>query len=559
MAIINKAALKAQFKTGGVAGVQSMFNLIDSVIIKRDDLFFGKWQPGVSYSQGDIVIHGKAFYYCITGEGTNPCGDDQQKADNGPSAETSFCSQEEPSSDKVNWQLMFEVPDEDWVIIRGTDGNPDVLYTKIFGNIGIGTTSPEARVHIHDEKKATDFLFNTENSSIPGFMIRRTGEGALTESVENRKAVFTTDTEGFLFQRSTVTAQDSTETDIPAQPQAMPTPVFVNIAENKTAVSIGHVLPEAGLDVQGLQGARVLLAPLAHNIPEIVCLNKSEGRSQQFLSAGVNANAALLTTNAPEGYYLRSTGQDSNSYLAESGDLQADTIVSIKNDKKVGIGTETPQGELDIQSVGGSLVLNLSSIDNPVLRIINIRPNKTDTNYLALGANNDQAVFMTDSNDGFAFKKGPNDPTDITSGENLMVIKADKKLGVGISPEEYELDIYGSARMFSLYLNTDAYKIKDQKALRNVLSDLMNLKPISFKWRENVTPLVNSSMTQEQIGFLPANVQDYFPELVKKDGDGKTIAYANMVGVLTKAIQEQQSRIDNLEARIKTLEAASRK
>ena len=56
-------------------------------------------------------------------------------------------------------------------------------------------------------------------------------------------------------------------------------------------------------------------------------------------------------------------------------------------------------------------------------------------------------------------------------------------------------------------------------------------------------------------GVIAQEVEEVLPEVVSEGEDGmKSVAYGNMVGLLVEAIKDQQKQIDELTARINTLE-----
>ncbi|HEY0609141.1 MAG TPA: hypothetical protein VGD35_05780, partial [Chitinophaga sp.] len=138
MAITSRAALKAQFKTGSVPSAQDYFNLIDSILVKKDDAFFGKWQPGISYNEQDVVIYKNALY-SLKSEGGKSCGcEGDEKPEETPAKTGAYCSLLPPDQDTTNWQLLeLQIEDDDWAIIRAAaeSGQLDVMYAKVFGKI----------------------------------------------------------------------------------------------------------------------------------------------------------------------------------------------------------------------------------------------------------------------------------------------------------------------------------------------------------------------------------------------------------------------------------------
>jgi len=82
------------------------------------------------------------------------------------------------------------------------------------------------------------------------------------------------------------------------------------------------------------------------------------------------------------------------------------------------------------------------------------------------------------------------------------------------------------------------------------LDKVLKLNPISFNW-------INKKKLgdQKEIGFIAQEVQSEIPELIGENSDGTlSLDYPKIVSVLTKAIQEQQTIIEDLKARIETLE-----
>ena len=59
-----------------------------------------------------------------------------------------------------------------------------------------------------------------------------------------------------------------------------------------------------------------------------------------------------------------------------------------------------------------------------------------------------------------------------------------------------------------------------------------------------------------EIGFIAQEVEELIPEVVIGEEGTKGIGYGQLTAVLTKAIQEQQTIIDDLKSRIETLENA---
>ena len=101
----------------------------------------------------------------------------------------------------------------------------------------------------------------------------------------------------------------------------------------------------------------------------------------------------------------------------------------------------------------------------------------------------------------------------------------------------------------TLFTSASDYRLKENvETLPNGLDRLKQLKPVKFKWKEH-------DYTSE--GFIAHEVQEIYPEAVVGEKDDKVMQsmdYGKITPLLVKAIQDHQTIIDDLKARIETLE-----
>ena len=99
------------------------------------------------------------------------------------------------------------------------------------------------------------------------------------------------------------------------------------------------------------------------------------------------------------------------------------------------------------------------------------------------------------------------------------------------------------------FTSASDYRLKENiETLPNGLDRLNQLKPVKFKWKEH-------DYTSE--GFIAHEVQEIYPDAVvgaKDDAVMQSMDYGKITPLLVKAIQGQQTIIDDLKARIETLE-----
>jgi len=73
----------------------------------------------------------------------------------------------------------------------------------------------------------------------------------------------------------------------------------------------------------------------------------------------------------------------------------------------------------------------------------------------------------------------------------------------------------------------------DIKTIDNALNKVMNMRGVSY-----------TKQAEKGIGVIAQEIEKILPEVVS-DGEYKSVAYGNMVGVLIEAIKELKSELDN--------------
>jgi hypothetical protein len=104
----------------------------------------------------------------------------------------------------------------------------------------------------------------------------------------------------------------------------------------------------------------------------------------------------------------------------------------------------------------------------------------------------------------------------------------------------------GTTRTTTL-VETSARKHKDQiLPLGNQLSKVNKLSPVEFVWKTNGI---------KDIGLIAEEVEQIYPELVSREDNGEIhgVHYSKITTVLIKALQEQQTQIEELKLEIQKL------
>lgn len=234
--------------------------------------------------------------------------------------------------------------------------------------------------------------------------------------------------------------------------------------------------------------------------------NTATGYNALYSSTIANSN----TANGFDALFANTTG---NSNTADGyGALQSNTTGS----------NNTANGNIALYS-------NTSGNNNTVFGAGALQSNITGSNLTALGVGTDVT------------RDGINNSTAIGYG---AIVSTDNTVRIG------NVSVTNIGGQVSWTAASDVRLKKNINNTKYGLSTVMQLRPVDYN-------LISNDL--RQVGFIAQEVQKLVPEVVTgKEGDlmkGETlgITYANLVPVLTKAIQEQQKEIEQLKALVNQL------
>lgn len=567
MPLEGRDGLIARFQKGYIPDTNDFRTLIDSSVNKKDDQFFGRWQRGMKYCNGDVVLYNKSLYMLDLNQKTADCPpEDNGQVEQDEKEANCICSTEPPTKGDCWCLLELLVDDNDWRVIEDEDtGEPKVVYT-LSADVGIGTDAPQSQLDVHADQGSIQLDPNHDGT--PGIKIIRfqTDEGAKEDEQVAislaQQLCHHTNTLGYAFYRKA--QQESNSGSLAKQTTRSlkndDDPVLLLFAtstdDDIPQLGIGTNDPKASLDVVAPDRGRLMVHPFPGEADaSTLLINTKPTGNGHYLLTSVNDDCAYLQTDAEKGLKIIQ-GDDASSLVSKTDSKS--TSVTFDKTGQVGIGTEEPHSKLHItDGKSGSIRADFSQ-DNVCISTINERPNKT---YAAMGVDDDCATLITDTPYGFVFKSGEpygdgnlKNEVNINQGINVAYISPEGKMGLRTMdvPQDYDLDVRGQIRSMTSYLHTDSSTIKVIKELKDekILERVCELNPVRFKFNENT----NASHEGEQIGFKASNVYDHFPELTSKAEKHKSIAYANMTAVLVQAIKEQQAIIEELNQRLCDLE-----
>jgi hypothetical protein len=141
------------------------------------------------------------------------------------------------------------------------------------------------------------------------------------------------------------------------------------------------------------------------------------------------------------------------------------------------------------------------------------------------------------------------------SNSNTVILGNGANVGIGTDNPNYDLEvvgkIYASDSIISnVYAGTSDIRLKqDIEPTDKGLDAVMELNPVSYRF------IANADSEKKSYGFIAQEIEEVIPDVVGTRHDGmKVLNYNDLISVLTKAIQEQQIIIEELNQRLIKLE-----
>jgi len=229
----------------------------------------------------------------------------------------------------------------------------------------------------------------------------------------------------------------------------------------------------------------------------------------------------------PEYGALNFSGNNANLLGASAnGNIVEITDISLDGTGKVGIGTASPSNTLHVNSDGVNTTANFQSTDANA----NIGfTDNTTTALTGIGANGDQLRLYA-------------------GGNARAYISNSGNVGIGTSTPSVEFDVIGDIEYTGTITDVSDERLKENfLPIDSALQKVIAINPTLFTMKGS---------DRVESGYKAQNVQEHFSHVVKEVDEAGTLGldYTQMISLLHQAIKDQQALIDSLEARIEELE-----
>lgn len=290
-----------------------------------------------------------------------------------------------------------------------------------------------------------------------------------------------------------------------------------------TRLGIGTMSPSTNLHISGAN-------------------DNTNGQLKITGTSGGDAQIAFLTDTNGRGMYVDDS--DTNAFKIYGGAGKGSNEFVIDNSGNVGIGTSSIDGTLHLD--GGTNSELVIEKDGAGYGKIGFHSDGSQTAYISSGGDEHMYYYGVSGVYHIFYANGAEKMAINNTGVTSLAVYNNTS---GVSANMY----VSSSGEFIRATSARRYK-KDIADGVKGLTEVLKLQPKTYKSKNS-----RIDVDKTFYGFIAEEVEAIgLTEFVEynEDAEVEGLHYGHMVSLLTKAIQEQQTIIDDLKSRIKTLEEA---
>lgn len=411
--------------------------------------------------------------------------------------------------------FRYNFPSSQWQVYAGGGTAADIKMTVgADGNIGIGTISPQNKLHITTSAAGTSALTSKYTS-------------AFVLSPASVNTIFEMDWD----------SSNSYYLQAKHKVSTLGMPMLLNPSGGNVGINTGSTAPIASLHV----------------------LSTAAPAAAVERSGAGNAHIQFKTTTGS--VYV---GQSNNGNFAvgSAADLTSSNLFNVMAGGNVGVGTVTPESKLDVRgriSVGAPS----TNTDNPNAQILmkssgnpHFILEKVLANVGGIAADSNNIVLAAETG-GITFRTGVNYMGDYTStGTEQMRISSGGNIGIGSTTPAYKLDVVGDVNASGCVraggstlggsCSSDERLKTDIRSFDLGLDALLGFRPRLFRYNGLGG---HPASDRAELGVIAQELERTAPQLVQTadvklhDGDAgttriKQVNYTAFTYVLINAVKE---------------------
>lgn len=472
--------------------------------------------------------------------------------------------------------------------------------TSYSQNVGIGTITPTARLHVSDSSVL--FTGPTEVPLSTLFGPPASGAGTRLFWYPQKGAFRTGSVLGTFWDKDSIglmsfgSGYNSRATGYVSTSMG-----YATNANGYASVSLGNSTTASGASSTSM-GYRTIASGListsfgeettasGRNSTSMGYFTKAYGEASTSLGFGTNALGFFSTSmgmvTTASGIYSTSMGTQTFAIGTASTSLGAITIARADNSTTMGANTIARSnnslviGQFNDTAAVGSLFEigngSANELRNNAITVLNngniglgtISPNATlqfgntvsnrklvlyeasnnDHQFSGFGLNNDAVRFQVASTGGdFAYYAG----TSSTSSVEVMRIKGNGFVGIGTNTPGQALHVVGNIFATGTITPSDARFKRNITLIHNPLEKLKQLNGVTYNYRSDEFPEMKfPDITQ--VGLIAQDVEKVFPQLVYTDAKGyKAVDYVKLIPLLIETAKVQEKQQEDFQKTIK--------